>query len=154
MLVDQIQITENGLVIEVVATSPTSCCPLCSQLGAVDIAHRRQESDLLDPTSLHEEGRPLPQGTHRGRQIPGGHRSVLPAGGRGRGEQVRRNGAEDRERRPDDQRRPSSMRAIVRDTYDSPDVLELPHQALGFARRRCTESHSRRISSLGGSWLH
>jgi hypothetical protein len=24
------------------------------------------------------------------------------------------------------------MRAIVRDTYGSPDVLELPHQALGF----------------------
>jgi hypothetical protein len=39
---------------------------------------------------------------------------VLPVGGRGRGDQVRRNGAEDRERRPDDQRRPSSLRAIVR----------------------------------------
>jgi transposase len=31
MQIEQIQITENGLVIEVVATSPTSCCPLCSQ---------------------------------------------------------------------------------------------------------------------------
>jgi transposase len=31
MQVDQIQITENGLVIEVVATAPTSCCPLCSE---------------------------------------------------------------------------------------------------------------------------
>jgi hypothetical protein len=31
MLVDQIHITENGLVIEIAATSPTSCCPLCSQ---------------------------------------------------------------------------------------------------------------------------
>ncbi len=31
MLIEQIQITENGLVIAVVATHPTSCCPLCSQ---------------------------------------------------------------------------------------------------------------------------
>jgi putative DNA methylase len=27
------------------------------------------------------------------------------------------------------------MRAIVQDTYGSPDVLELPHQALGFRVR-------------------
>lgn len=31
MKIEQIQITENGLVIEIVATSPTSCCPLCSE---------------------------------------------------------------------------------------------------------------------------
>ena len=31
MRLDQIQITENGLVIEVVATHPTSRCPLCSE---------------------------------------------------------------------------------------------------------------------------
>lgn len=31
MQVDQIHITENGLVIEVVVTAPTSCCPLCSE---------------------------------------------------------------------------------------------------------------------------
>jgi transposase len=31
MLAEQIQITDNGLVIEVIATSPTSCCPLCSE---------------------------------------------------------------------------------------------------------------------------
>ncbi len=31
MLIEQIQMTENGLVIAVVATHPTSCCPLCSQ---------------------------------------------------------------------------------------------------------------------------
>jgi hypothetical protein len=30
MRIEQIQITENGLVIEVIATHPTSCCPLCS----------------------------------------------------------------------------------------------------------------------------
>ncbi len=29
MLIEQIQLTENGLVIEVVATTPTACCPLC-----------------------------------------------------------------------------------------------------------------------------
>ncbi len=31
MLVEQIQITESSVVIEVVATVPTSCCPLCSE---------------------------------------------------------------------------------------------------------------------------
>lgn len=31
MHIEQIQITENGLVIEVVATPPTPCCPLCSE---------------------------------------------------------------------------------------------------------------------------
>ncbi len=29
--IEQIRIIENGLVIEVAATTPTSCCPLCSQ---------------------------------------------------------------------------------------------------------------------------
>jgi transposase len=29
MRIEQIQVTENGLVMAVVATSPTSCCPLC-----------------------------------------------------------------------------------------------------------------------------
>src|SRR5258708_16552764 len=103
-----------------------------SHLGAVDLADRGQEGDVLDTTSLHEAGRRVPQAAHRGRKISAGHRSLLPAGGRCGGGSVRRNGAEDRERRPYDQRRPSSMRAIVRDTYGSPDVPELPHQALGF----------------------
>lgn len=31
MRLEQIQITENGLVIEVIATHPSSCCPLCSE---------------------------------------------------------------------------------------------------------------------------
>ena len=31
MLIEQVQMTENGLVIAVVATHPTSCCPHCSQ---------------------------------------------------------------------------------------------------------------------------
>ncbi len=29
MLIEQVQMTENGLVITVVVASPTSCCPLC-----------------------------------------------------------------------------------------------------------------------------
>src|SRR5215469_18631615 len=103
-----------------------------SHLGAVDLTDRRQEGEVLDPTSIHEAGRRVPQAAHRGREISAGHRSLLPAGGRCGGGSVRRNGAEDRERRPDDQRRLSLMRAIVRDTYGSPDVLALPHQALGF----------------------
>src|SRR5437764_7773885 len=31
MEIDQIQITETGLVVEVSSTQPQSCCPLCSQ---------------------------------------------------------------------------------------------------------------------------
>jgi transposase len=31
MLIDQIQVTKTGLVISVIATHSTSCCPLCSQ---------------------------------------------------------------------------------------------------------------------------
>ena len=34
IVVEQIHITENGLMIGVVATAPTSCCPLCSQLSS------------------------------------------------------------------------------------------------------------------------
>ncbi len=42
MLIEQIQITENGLVIEVVATTPTSCCPLCSQPSSSIHCHYRR----------------------------------------------------------------------------------------------------------------
>jgi transposase len=34
MQIEQIQITENGLVIEAAATTSTSCCPLCSQASS------------------------------------------------------------------------------------------------------------------------
>ena len=34
MRLDQIQITEHGLLIEVRATSPTSCCPLCLEVSS------------------------------------------------------------------------------------------------------------------------
>jgi hypothetical protein len=30
MSVEQIQITEHGLVIDIKASQPTSCCPLCA----------------------------------------------------------------------------------------------------------------------------
>ena len=42
MRLDQIQITENGLVIEVVATHPTSCCPLCSEMSSSIHSHYRR----------------------------------------------------------------------------------------------------------------
>jgi transposase len=42
MLVDQIHITENGLVIEVEASHPTSCCPLCSQMSSSIQSHYRR----------------------------------------------------------------------------------------------------------------
>src|SRR6266516_3055122 len=42
MRLDQIQITENGLVLEVVATHPTSCCPLCSDPSSSIHCHYRR----------------------------------------------------------------------------------------------------------------
>ncbi len=42
MLVEQIQITENGLVIAVAATHPTSCCPLCSEASSSIHCHYRR----------------------------------------------------------------------------------------------------------------
>ncbi len=42
MLIDQIQITDNGLVIAVVATHPTSCCPLCSDTSSSVHSHYRR----------------------------------------------------------------------------------------------------------------
>jgi transposase len=42
MQIDQIQITENGLIIAVVATHPASCCPLCSELSFSIHSHYRR----------------------------------------------------------------------------------------------------------------
>ncbi len=42
MQVSQIQITENGVVVEVVATSLTSCCPLCSETSESIHCHYRR----------------------------------------------------------------------------------------------------------------
>jgi transposase len=42
MLVEQSQITENGIVVVVVATSPTSCCPLCSEPSVSVHCHYRR----------------------------------------------------------------------------------------------------------------
>jgi len=39
---DHIQITENGLVIEVCATAPTACCPLCSEPSSSIHCHYRR----------------------------------------------------------------------------------------------------------------
>ena len=77
----------------------------CPAARAADPVARGQARDVPDP-AVHEGGRALPQGADRGRAVPGRHRPPLPAGGRGRGDALRRDGAEDRERRPD--RRASS----------------------------------------------
>ena len=42
MRIEQIQITENGLVIVVVATTPTSCCPLCTEPSSSIHCHYRR----------------------------------------------------------------------------------------------------------------
>jgi transposase len=42
MRISQIQITENGLVIAIDATHPTSCCPLCSERSSSIHSHYRR----------------------------------------------------------------------------------------------------------------
>lgn len=42
MLIDQIQITETGLVVSVRATHPTSCCPLCAFASSSIKSHSRR----------------------------------------------------------------------------------------------------------------
>jgi transposase len=42
MLIDEIQITKNGLLIAVIATHPTSCCPLCSEMSDSIQSHYRR----------------------------------------------------------------------------------------------------------------
>src|SRR6266480_5171240 len=42
MRIEQIQITENGLVITVVATTPMSCCPLCTEASSSIHCHYRR----------------------------------------------------------------------------------------------------------------
>ena len=47
MQVSQIHITENGLVVEVFATTPSSCCPLCSEASeSVHCHYRRVLQDV------------------------------------------------------------------------------------------------------------
>jgi transposase len=42
MLIDQIQVTQTGLVISVIATHPTSCCPLCACASSSIKSHYRR----------------------------------------------------------------------------------------------------------------
>src|SRR6266576_4374705 len=42
MQIEQIQVTENGLMIQIAATTPTSCCPLCSEPSSSIHCHYRR----------------------------------------------------------------------------------------------------------------
>jgi transposase len=42
MLIDQVEVIEDGLVITLVATHPTSCCPLCSVVSSSIQSHYRR----------------------------------------------------------------------------------------------------------------
>ena len=42
MMIEQIQIRDNAVTIEVVATTATSCCPLCSQPSSSIHCHYRR----------------------------------------------------------------------------------------------------------------
>ncbi len=56
MQVSHIQITENGLVVEVIATAPSSCCPLCSEASeSVHCHYRRVQLFLRTSSHLGSE---------------------------------------------------------------------------------------------------
>src|SRR5205809_2183008 len=61
MLIDQVQITENGLLITVIATHPTSRCPLCSK-EASDL-HSSYRRRVRDVSCGRAPGRALPYRT-------------------------------------------------------------------------------------------
>src|SRR5258708_12782546 len=42
MRISQIQLTDTGLMISVISTSPTSCCPLCSEPSSSVKSHYRR----------------------------------------------------------------------------------------------------------------
>jgi transposase len=42
MQIEQIQVTENGLVIQIAATTPTSCCPLCAEISSSIHCHHQR----------------------------------------------------------------------------------------------------------------
>ncbi len=42
MLIEHIQLTDTGLMISVISTSPTSCCPLCSEPSSSVKSHYRR----------------------------------------------------------------------------------------------------------------
>src|SRR2546429_4913995 len=47
MQIEQIQVTENGLMIQIAATTPTSCCPLCSEpSSSIHSRYRRSVRDV------------------------------------------------------------------------------------------------------------
>jgi NADPH:quinone reductase-like Zn-dependent oxidoreductase len=66
---------------------------------AVDAVRRVEEGDDADPPVHEGQGHP-DQGARRGRRLPGRHRPQLPVGGRRRRDPLRRDRAEDGQRRP------------------------------------------------------
>ena len=68
--------------------------------AVMDLADRRQAAEVRK-RSQDQEGRPVPEGAHRGRSVPGRHRPALPARTGGRGAPLRRDVAEDGKRGPE-----------------------------------------------------
>ena len=62
MQIEQIQITETGLVIQVAATAPTSSCPLCSEISSsIHCHYQRTLCGPPCPTPPHRAQVHLPQ---------------------------------------------------------------------------------------------
>ena len=71
---------------------------------------------------VQEGGRRFPEGARGGGRVPRGHRPHVSARGRGRRDAVRRDRAEDGQRRAD---RGCAVRAVVHDRYGPPEVLRV-----------------------------
>ena len=110
--------TRNGQAYDVIYDAAAALVPALQRLaepGRDLPGHRRLAergpvlADLADPVQegglpdgpVRQGGRRAPQAAHRGGGVPRRDRPELPAGARGRGRQVRRDAAEDRERRAD-----------------------------------------------------
>ena len=100
------------------------------------IADRLEAGRLQTPQAATKDDLLLVKELVEAGKLPGGHRPALPAGGRGRGDQVRRDVAEDRKRRPHRERRRSSMKAAVRDTFGPPERRRAARGRQASTRRR------------------
>ena len=104
---------------------PTSAsCGMCPLLALLTRMVGEKKVTLPTP-KYSKRGRLVPEGAHRRREVPRSHRSVVPARAGGRGDAIRRDRAEDGQRRPRRQRRLIADEAAVRTRYGTPDVVEL-----------------------------
>ncbi len=101
--------------------------------AADDAAHplRRRQARPARHHEVLEGGRAPPQAADRGRRVPAGDRPDVPVRAGHRGDEVRGDRPEDRQRRADADRRRggAGMRAVIQDRYGPPEILRVEEVA-------------------------